>query len=56
MDLYGKREIYKYLKSYKKDKIIILSTNSLEEVEYLADKVGIVYDGKLETNFRKKGE
>ena len=47
MDPIAKREIWKFLKDYKKDKIIILTTHSLDEAEYLGDKLGIIYDGHL---------
>ena len=45
MDAIAKRELWKFLKDYKKDKIIILTTHSLDEAEYLGDKIGIIYDG-----------
>ena len=45
MDAFAKRELWKFLKDYKKDKIIILTTHSLDEAEYLGDKLGIIYDG-----------
>ena len=47
MDVISKREIWNFFKSYKSDKIIILTTHSLEEAEYLGDRIGIMLDGKF---------
>jgi ABC-type multidrug transport system ATPase subunit len=47
MDVTAKSAIWHFLKNYKKDKIIILTTHSLDEAEYLADRIGIMTDGKL---------
>ena len=46
MDVLAKREVWNFFKSYKNDKIIILTTHSLEEAEYLGDRIGIMLDGK----------
>ena len=46
MDILAKRELWNFLKNYKNDKIIILTTHSLEEAEYLGDRIGIMLDGK----------
>ena len=46
MDVIAKRSLWKFLKSYKGDKIIILTTHSLDEAEYLGDRIGIMSDGK----------
>ena len=47
MDVLAKRELWNFFKSYKNDKIIILTTHSLEEAEYLGDRIGIMLDGKF---------
>lgn len=47
MDITAKRQMWDFLKAHKKDKIILLTTHSLEEAEFLADRIGIVKDGKL---------
>ena len=47
MDIMSKRELWKFLKDYKKDKIIILTTHSLDEAEYLGDRIGIIYNGNF---------
>ena len=47
MDVLAKREVWNFFKNYKSDKIIILTTHSLEEAEYLGDRIGIMLDGKF---------
>ena len=47
MDLISSKEFRKFLKRYKKDKIIILTTHSLDDEDYLGDKIGIMYEGNL---------
>ena len=47
MDVFAKRALIKFLKSYKGDKIIIVTTHSLEEAEYLGDRIGIMSEGKF---------
>ncbi len=42
-----KNNIWDYIKSIKKDKIIIITTNNMEEAEYLSDKIGYLYEGNL---------
>ncbi len=47
MDVTAKRALWGFIKKFKNDKIIILTTHSLEEADYLADRVGIIAEGKL---------
>lgn len=47
MDITAKRSLWSMIKKYKKEKIIILTTHSLEEADYLADRVGIIAEGRL---------
>ena len=47
VDIISKKEIWKFLKDYKKQKIILLTTHSLDEAEYLGDRIGILYNGKF---------
>ena len=47
MDIPSKIELWNFLKDYKKDKIILYTTHSLDEAEYLGDRIGILYDGKF---------
>ena len=46
MDVIAKRALWEFLKGYKNDKIIILTTHSLDEAEYLGDRIGIMSEGK----------
>lgn len=45
MDMEIKRKFWQILSKYKRDKIIIITTHSLEEVECLGDRIGIISDG-----------
>ena len=45
MDPIAKRQLWTFLKRYKSDKIIILTTHSLDEAEYLGDRIGIMSEG-----------
>ena len=47
MDIIAKKKLWEFLKSYQKDKIIIVTTHSLEEAEYLGNRIGIMSDGRL---------
>ena len=47
LDAVGRRELWKFLQRNKEDKIIILTTHSLEEAEFLGDIIGIIKEGKL---------
>ena len=47
MDVISKRHLWNFLKEFKKDKIIILTTHSLDEAEYLGDRIGIMSDGEF---------
>ena len=42
----GRRELWKFLQRNKKDKIILLTTHSLEEAEFLGDRIGIIKEGE----------
>ena len=44
MDVMAKRALWDFLKEFKKDKIIILTTHSLDEAEYLGDRIGALWD------------
>ena len=45
MDVMAKRALWDFLKEFKKEKIIILTTHSLDEAEYLGDRIGIMSSG-----------
>ena len=47
MDVISKRKLWNFLKEFKKDKIIILTTHSLDEAEYLGDRIGIMSNGEF---------
>ena len=47
LDVLAKRELWNFFKNYKNDKILILTTHSLEEAENLGDRIGIMLDGKF---------
>ena len=47
MDVISKRELWDFLKEFKNDKIIILTTHSLDEAEYLGDRIGIMTNGRF---------
>jgi ABC-type multidrug transport system ATPase subunit len=47
MDIFAKRSLWNFLKNYKTNKIIILTTHSLDEADYLGDRIGIMSEGKL---------
>ena len=47
MDVMARRSLWDFLKKYKKDKIILLTTHFLDEAEYLGDRIGIMSDGQL---------
>ncbi len=46
MDVMARRSLWEFLKNYKKDKIILLTTHFLDEAEYLGDRIGIMSEGK----------
>ena len=47
MDVMARRALWEFLKNYKKDKIILLTTHFLDEAEYLGDRIGIMSDGQF---------
>jgi ATP-binding cassette, subfamily A (ABC1), member 3 len=48
MDLGARRNLWDMLKSYKKDKIIILTTHYMDEADVLGDRIGIMCKGQLQ--------
>ena len=46
MDMMARRKLWDFLKVYKKNRIILLTTHFLDEAEYLGDRIGIMSDGK----------
>ena len=47
MDPISRNAFWKFLKNYQKNKIILVTTHSLEEAEYLGDRIGIMSDGEF---------
>jgi ATP-binding cassette subfamily A (ABC1) protein 3 len=47
MDTSARRYIWELLKSYKSDRIILLTTHFMDEADYLGDRVGIMAGGRL---------
>ena len=45
MDVIAKKKLWEFLKSYQKDKILLVTTHSLEEAEYIGTRIGIMTDG-----------
>ena len=48
MDLGARRNLWDMLKSYKKDRIIILTTHYMDEADVLGDRIGIMCKGSLQ--------
>ena len=47
MDPNSRKSLWEFLKNYQRDKIILVTTHSLEEAEYLGDRIGIMCDGQF---------
>ena len=47
VDPYSRRQLWSLLQSYKKDRIIILSTHFMDEADLLADRKAIIAKGRL---------
>lgn len=47
MDTSARRYIWELLKSYKSDRIILLTTHFMDEADYLGDRIGIMAGGRL---------
>ena len=47
MDPISRRFVWKLVQKMKKDKVIVLSTHSMEEAEVLGDKIVVMVDGKF---------
>lgn len=47
MDLSARRGLWEMLKTYKKDRIIILTTHYMDEADVLGDRIGIMAKGSL---------
>jgi len=48
MDPVNRRHVWEFIEEYKKgNRIVILTSHSMEEVEVLGDRIGIMVKGKL---------
>ena len=47
MDVIAKKQLWEFLKNYQKNKILLVTTHSLEEAEYLGNRIGIMTNGRL---------
>lgn len=47
LDLSARRRLWDMLKSYKNDRIIILTTHYMDEADILGDRIGIMAEGKV---------
>jgi len=47
MDIGARRALWDMLKSYRSNRIIILTTHYMDEADVLGDRIGIMADGKL---------
>ena len=47
MDTSARRYIWELLKSYKTDRIILMTTHFMDEADYLGDRIAIMAGGKL---------
>lgn len=47
MDTSARRYIWELLKTYKNDRIIILTTHFMDEADYLGDRIGIMGEGRM---------
>ena len=48
VDVNSKKDVWNLIKELKEERIVILTTHSLNEAEVLGDKIGIMKNGKLE--------
>lgn len=47
MDTSARRYIWELLKTYKNDRIILMTTHFMDEADYLGDRIGIMAGGRL---------
>eukprot|EP00158_Paraphelidium_tribonemae_P005301 Partr_v1_DN27270_c0_g1_i1_m39054 putative (ABC) transporter len=47
MDPVNKRHVWKFLETFKRGRVIVLTTHSMEEADILADKIAIMTRGRL---------
>ena len=47
MDVFAQRSTWSMLQKSKRGRIIILTTHSMEEADVLADRIGIMSEGRM---------
>jgi len=47
MDPVSRKDVWTLMQELKKEKTIILTTHAMEEADALADRIGVVVDGRL---------
>lgn len=47
MDPVNRRHVWTFLEKFKKDRIIILTTHSMEEADVLGDRIAVMAHGRL---------
>lgn len=47
LDLGARRKLWNMLKSYKNNRIIILTTHYMDEADILGDRIGIMSNGEI---------
>lgn len=45
MDPLSRRQVWKVIQHIKKNRVIILTTHSMEEADVLSDRIGVIADG-----------
>lgn len=45
MDSSSRRRLWELLKTYKHDKVILLTTHFMDEADYLGDRIAIMGEG-----------
>ena len=47
MDPVNRRHVWSFIEKFKTDRVVILTSHSMEEVEVLGDRIGVMVKGKL---------
>ena len=47
MDVFAQRSVWALLRKVKKNRIIVLTTHSMEEADMLGDRIGIMAEGEM---------
>jgi len=47
LDLSARLQLWTMLKEYKKDRIVLLTTHSIDEAQHIGDRIGIMKQGQI---------